>query len=311
MKKIKEKRFWYDARDVSGSHAEVTVGIAGLALALLLVLPIFGDLQEQESCLEQEQCQEEELVDNNYDNSSADRHQEKEQYYETPNFAVSLLFFFSSLLYGVLASFGYSVLSGDQRSERALLYGFLAPSVAFGVSVPTLFLGFVFIIYNFLGEYTEFIFVQNLLRWFMALSLWASAILVTRTIVETILFTQPDIKQEKKLKKAWSFIKKNLVRIFSAIYTALLFYNMLKRPISSIWDTMDIDGYRRIVEPYFYYLVGLGFFSVFYYAVTSYSEREPSSNIGKGNTGDYRVVFAWLFWFAFIGFISWTHIMFL
>jgi len=147
-------KYWYDIKAVSGSHAEVTVSIAGLSLAILLILPIFT--------INPEPLQE--------------------------NFHISyaLLFFFTSLIFGLYASFAYSVVSGDMREEKYRLLAFTGPSVSFGISAPLLFLGFIYVLDVYLRRNHIDLFVLSVTRLFLLATVITSGVFVSRTILEAI-----------------------------------------------------------------------------------------------------------------------------
>ena len=147
-------KYWYDIKEISGSHAEVTVSIAGLSLAILLILPIFTT--------------------------------QEDRFWDKPQIPYALLFFFSSLLFGIFASFAYSVASGDTREERYRLLAFIAPSVSFGISVPLLFLGFIYVLDVYLGSSRIDLFVLSVTRFFLLIAVVTPGVFVSRTILEAV-----------------------------------------------------------------------------------------------------------------------------
>ena len=222
-------RFWYDVKSVSGSHAEVTVGVAGLSLALLLMLPWFTN------------------------NNST-------EYFSRPKIAISILLFFASLTFGILASFIYSVLSGDARSEEIRAIGFLSPSVAFGISVPILFLGFTYVIDAHINSISqmEITFITKIMRGFALFSLWASSIFVSRTILDVRRF----VKMGDKWKDSVWFKGKMMI-LFILLYTTMSILSII-----DIWK--PAGAINTCVKAYFYYLIVVIIITALYYAVVSY-----------------------------------------
>ncbi len=233
-------QFWYDVKTVSSRHSAVTVSIAGLSLAMLLILPIFST--------------------------------NKINFTSTIEILSSLLFFFSSLIFGIIASFEYSVLSGDSRPEKYRIITFIGPSFSFGIAIPTLFLGFIFVVIAYFNEIPEAKYIANIMRAYVILSLWASGILVSRTILEAMTFVHD---KENKKKDAWYKKKLNLLLI--NIYI-----------LSSIPSTLRIknENFSSISEHtnklYFTYLVFLAFISLGYYSFFS-NEKHSLTTIRYKN----------------------------
>jgi len=265
--------FWYDVRDVSGSHAEVTVGIAGLALALLLIIPIFGSGELS-------------LVSKS----------------EIVN---AMLFFFFALGFGILASFTYSVLSGDVRDESDRLLSFLGPSVAFGVSVPTLFLGFLYVVIAYMPIESSLSFALSAMRLFSAMSLWASAVLVTRTIVEAVIFARHTSGDDSNRQQPRPWFERKITVILAFVYFVLL---SIMVAIPESWQP-----FRHVVDFYFYYLVLLALLSVFYYAIATFtgSIGVSSTNKTAEPTRAYIVKMAYILLVGFAIFVLWTSVLFL
>lgn len=102
-----------DIRAVSAAHSQITIALAGLAFTiLLLAYPIL-------------------LV------------RSSEILVDSVRLSTALTFFFYSLVFGILASYEYSVLSGDMRSKAELMITWTFPSLSFAVSLMMLFSGFV------------------------------------------------------------------------------------------------------------------------------------------------------------------------
>ena len=153
-------KYWYDIKEISGSHAAVTVSIAGVSLAMLSVLPLFTN--------------------------------EASRIFAKPQISFALLFFFVSFFFGLFASFAYSVVSGDARNEKYRLLAFMVPSVSFGISVSSLFLGFVYVLNACLSGNQSTIFILRTMRVFTLIGILTIGILVSRTILEAILlFNEP------------------------------------------------------------------------------------------------------------------------
>lgn len=278
MEKDEKVKFWYDVRAVSGSHAEVTVSIAGLSLAMLLILPIFTD--------------------------------DAAIFLAKPKVVYSLIFFFSSLAYGVLASFEYSVLSGDARTENDRAMSFLGPSVAFGVSIPSLFLGFIYVIDAYLGDNLNVIFAINIMRSFVIISLWAAGVLVSRTIIETLEFVN---QNEKWNKDVW--YKGRLVSGLMVLYfLATLF------PASRMAGS-ELLSFVSASKGYFVFLVALAVISIVYYSLFSYIGLEKRSNQkqissrkttnNKWSSNQSIKFFAYFLLAAFNIFVLWTFAAFI
>ena len=269
----KERRFWYDVRAVSGSHAEVTVSIAGLSLALLLVLPVFN-------------------VSGSWQ----------------PKMGVSTLFFFTSLAFGILASFEYSVLSGDRRSEMNRLITFMGPSAAFGVAIPTLFLGFVYAVDMYLGAMDNSVvwLVMVVMRWFTLLALWSAGVLVARTAVEALQFLNGTWRET-----AW--YKGKMVIVLMFVYA-----------LSGAFSIVRLCSHRRWsiafgkAEWYFYFMIFLAFMSVFHYALFSYMGIEREKRSGEKvvkfmlwlSSPEGVEAFTIALILAFSAFVIWTFLVF-
>ena len=290
-KSDEEKGFWYDVSAVSGSHAAVTVSIAGLSLALLLVLPVF----------------------------SADKNWK-------PEMGITILFFFISMVFGLLASFEYSVLSGDKRSEMNRVITFIGPSVAFGIAVPTLFLGFLYAVdMYFQGQDRGF--VMAVMRWFTLFALWTAGVLVVRTVVEALQI----------LKGTWrrtAWYKGKIVLIIMFVYgvfgvlsvtkhysqnTPILQVILEKLPIS-LEEPTSSEKFKY----YFYFMIALAFMSIFHYALFSYMGIERKK-MGSGDEQKENGISKYINWlgspasvkfftiflsFTFFVFVIWTFLVF-
>ena len=278
MEKDEKVKFWYDVRAVSGSHAEVTVSIAGLSLAMLLILPIFTD--------------------------------DATIFLAKPKVIYALIFFFASLAYGILASFEYSVLSGDARTESDRATAFLGPSVAFGVSIPSLFLGFIYVIDAYLGDNSNVVFAINIMRSFVIISLWAAGVLVSRTIIETLAF----VNQNKKWSKdAW--YKGRFVSVLMLLYFLATLFPAFRMAGSKLLSFVSAS------KGYFVFLVALAVISIVYYSLFSYvglekrnSQKQVLSKKAANNkwSSDRSIkFFAYFLLAAFNGFVLWTFAAFI
>lgn len=254
-------RFLYDVRAVSGSHAEITVSIAGLSLALLLILPIFGG-------------------------DSA--------FFQSSSKILPLLFFFTSLVFGILASFEYSVMSGDKRSEPIRVMAFLGPSIAFGISIPLLLLGFIYVVRGYLDGNETNHSIVSIMRSFSLLGLWASGILVSRTILEAISFTNNGPTWVRKLMKEH---KAKIMLIMVGYTTIAALFPVMKMIINT---TPVISILASNI--YFYFLVLLGFLNVVYYVFAAMSSIKVSL------LSTDRL--AWVLLVGFTIFVIWTFVVF-
>lgn len=280
--------FWYDVRAVSGSHAEVTVSIAGLSLALMLILPIFGGNVSRTT---------------------------------TPVMMNSLLFFFTSLVFGILSSFEYSVLSGDVRKEQDRIIAFLGPSVAFGVAVPTLFLGFIYVINAYLSNSASVLFALVIMRYFTMLALWASGTLVVRTAIGSLQFVEGRWQNERQYKG-------KIMVVLMGIYSVMALYSAVRMHYN-----LNTPGMLGKSKAYFYFMVVLAFLSILHYALFSFvgisveNERDRKgdkngekkdraakreNNFIKILTSQLSVkIFTGVLILSFIGFILWTFYEFI
>ncbi len=150
---------YIDIAKVSASHSNLTVAIAGLAFAiLLLAYPLFLERS----------------VDVTIDSQIL---------------SAGLVFFFFSLALGILASFQYSVMSGDLRETEPLMITWMFPSLAFGSSVITLFVGFVHIAHSFSSRTilleTD---AQNLMNNTTQIVCATVLLLITRTGLESVRY---------------------------------------------------------------------------------------------------------------------------
>ena len=221
-------RFWYDVRDIAGSHAEVTVSIAGLSLAILLILPIFTD------------------------NTTA--------LLDKPQTLYALLFFFISLVYGIFASFAYSVSSGDARPEGDRLLAFLGPSVAFGISAPSLFLGFIYVVDAYLANNEGVLLVLVIMRWFLLVTVWTSGIFVSRTILETLRF---NIERAEGDVLSRLTPRSKLIWVFIGIYSIPTIIGKFA------YDSTLPAISETLIMWYFQFLVILCVVNIFYYAIVT------------------------------------------
>lgn len=264
-------QFWYDVRDVAGSHAEVTVSIAGLSLAILLILPIFTD------------------------NTAA--------ILDKPQTLYALLFFFVSLAYGIFASFAYSVSSGDARPEGDRLLAFLGPSVSFGVSGPSLFLGFIYVVDAYLSDSKNLLFVLDIMRLFLLAAVWTSGIFVSRTILEVLRF---NVDIANRYTKTREDLHSKIIWLFIAIYSIPTIAGKVMR---SLVYMITSEG---LIMRYFQFLVVLCIVNVIYYAFVTRSDMSTefeSAKVRKKNVRNLKLT-TYTLLILFNVFIFWTLIAF-
>ena len=256
---MKKKRFylWYDVRYVSSSHAEITVGIAGLALTLLLIVPIFSGVGFSSAI-----------------NMKA--------------IANAMLFFFFALSFGIFASITYSVLSGDRREEIYRLLSFISPSVAFGVSGSTLFLGFWYIVVAYTTKKSFFFTEVSIMRYVLGLALWLSFTLIARTIMETIIHTGVLIISPFNVKK--------IIVTLSFICLILIMMFVWTKGVST-----ENFAFTNIIYYYFRYLVLLLLLVALYYAVSTYDIIYKRKKL--------MVIMAYILLVLFTIFIVWTAML--
>ena len=255
--KEQKNAFWYDVKLISESHAGLTVNIAGFSLAMLLILPIFSEGSHTDFLRE-------------------------------PKMINALLFFFTSLFFGILASIMYSVASGDNRSEISRVISFIGPSIAFGGSVPLLLLGFSYVLAAYLGEmYT----VVRVIRVFIIFTLWLSGFLIINTIDETLEF----IQQKSFNRKKW-YLNKNLIFtlfILSSIPAWL-----------RVFQIRTFEPTTEFSERYFITLLVLALMSLAYNMLYSYKEVD-SNEFRKASSIAIVMKLAFI---VFVGFTLFVYV---
>lgn len=148
---------------VSANHSQITVAVAGLAFTiLLLAYPLFISRNEDVAI-----------------NSKI--------------LSIGLAFFFFSLTFGPLSSFEYSVISGDKRPDTFLRVTWTFPSLTFGISVTTLFAGFVHIAgsYSSTGISIEES-TNRIIKFTSNLIYFATVLFITRTNYKSLKILAPN-----------------------------------------------------------------------------------------------------------------------
>ncbi len=251
--------FWYDVKIVSATHASVTASIAGLALTLLLIVPVLGGVDLE-----------------SFNNIFV---------------STSFLFFLFSMVFGIFASFVYSVVAGDTREERERIISFLGPSVSFGVSVSTLFLGFLYLLVAYHPRQT---FIIGIVRKVNILVLWSTGFFVSRTIKEALDLVGG--KFPARTDRSGKYKRSN----------ALLWATIFGIPavVAFFRDGVQIES--PWINVYFYYLLFLAALCVWHYAYFSYG-----SFLSEGIIGPKRVIrFSRMLQYSYVVFVCWLLLRF-
>lgn len=146
-----------DIKVVSATHSQITIALAGLAFTiLLLAYPVL-------------------LV------------RSSDTPIDSVRLSTALTFFFYSLAFGILASYEYSVISGDLRVKEALMITWTFPSLSFGVSVMALFAGFVYMTDSYSSTEVHLDPSNHtLIRMVSIIAIFAPIFFVLRTNVESL-----------------------------------------------------------------------------------------------------------------------------
>ncbi len=246
--------FWFDIRKVSGTHAEVAANIAGLALALLLIVPVFSG-----------------------DNLAATEQREVVD---------AMLDFLFALVYGILASFAFSALSGDVRGELDRLLTFVSPAVAFGVSANVLFLGFFELMRAHLAMVeTDVAAITNIIRTLNTVVLLSIFTIGARTVVGMMEMlagmakrkNENESMEELDVKlQCTDWMSSSLMKAVIFPFPLLLLAVALLHSYSEVWDQWLRDWHLL----YFEFLIVLLILCVVHYALSSYVVID-SHNSGK------------------------------
>lgn len=146
-----------DINLVSATHSQITIALAGLAFTiLLLAYPIL-------------------LI------------RSSETRVDSARLSTALTFFFYSLVFGILASYEYSVISGDLREKAELMIIWTFPSLSFGVSLIALFAGFVYMTDSYSSTEVRLDPSNHtLIRIVSIISIFAPIFFVLRTNIESL-----------------------------------------------------------------------------------------------------------------------------
>lgn len=146
-----------DINTVSATHSQITIALAGLAFTILLLAYPILLVRSSET-----------LVDSG-------------------RLSTALTFFFYSLAFGILASFEYSVLSGDMRDKTALMITWTFPSLSFAVSLMMLFSGFVHMTDSYSSTEVHLNpSSYSLIRMISVIAIFAPYFFILRTNVESL-----------------------------------------------------------------------------------------------------------------------------
>lgn len=223
-----------DLRIVSTSHSEITIALSGLALTiLLLTYPLFVAWSPES------------IVDPKL-------------------LGTSLTFFFFSLTFGLLASYEFSVISGDLREQNDLMIVWTFPTLSFAISIMTLFAGFVYMIesYAFIGVHRDSN-AFSLMRLISTIAIFAGVFFLVRTNFEAnLLLKEP---QEQTASKFDSFNTLTFLVIITICLLAVIGIRMVGR-LAFIFEQIDSLFYL-LVGALLYCIVGYGFTDVWGFSI--------------------------------------------